>query len=41
MDDQDVCYCGHIRDEHIDGHRECDVTDCRCIAFEYDQEDTE
>lgn len=39
MDDQDVCECGHIRDEHYPpGDPEmangCSVEDCYCFHFE-------
>ncbi len=38
MSDDDVCYCGHIRDEHHDNDpemgNECAVVDCDCIYFE-------
>lgn len=31
--DADVCFCGHIRDEHNES-RECDTNGCECIAFD-------
>lgn len=39
MSDDDECECGHVRDEHNPGGRECNVGldekyVCPCIAFE-------
>lgn len=33
MGDQDVCACGHIRDEHGEA---CQGPDCPCILFDFD-----
>ena len=38
--DTDVCYCGHVRDEHKKGD-ECTVLGCDCDFFEQDPEATE
>jgi len=35
MSDTDICYCGHVRDEH-DRQRECQVEGCGCNHFEWD-----
>ncbi len=37
MDDTDLCYCGHVRDEHERGG-ECTVEECKCVHFEHDPE---
>ncbi len=37
MEDTDLCYCGHVRDEHERGSN-CTVECCACVHFEHDQE---
>ncbi|MFP5214005.1 MAG: hypothetical protein ACLGPL_11580 [Acidobacteriota bacterium] len=32
MSNVSICYCGHLDEEHRDGHRECEI--CGCICFE-------
>ncbi len=41
----DICYCGHVRDEHFNGDEpehpqstSCTVEGCDCIAFDGDPE---
>ena len=35
----DVCYCGHMQDEHEDTAMEpCGVEGCPCTAFDPDEE---
>lgn len=43
MNDHDVCFCGHIWDEHggdpeYPGSTACTVKDCPCITFDHDTE---
>lgn len=37
-DDDDLCVCGHDRDEHEDGEKHCWVRGCPCGGFEWDEE---
>lgn len=37
MGDTDICYCGHVRDEHEEG-KDCTVEGCDCIHFEHNPE---
>ena len=39
-DDLDVCYCGHIRDEHDpDGCIVCPRDEYPCVMFDHDDPD--
>jgi hypothetical protein len=43
FDDQAVCYCGHVADEHRAtrfGPGSCAVDDCACVSYECDPEAT-
>jgi len=36
-DPNDVCLCGHVRDEHMFSRAECQVGEgCVCVHFEFD-----
>jgi hypothetical protein len=35
MPDETTCFCGHEEDEH-DESGTCQVSDCRCFAYEAD-----
>lgn len=35
--ESDVCYCGHVRDEHEDGRHECTSSGCDCELFDHDE----
>lgn len=39
--DEPICECGHVRDEHVEGCRECEVEGCKCLMFDkaIDKED--
>lgn len=43
MSDTDVCYCGHVEDEHgrneVGHPAQCEVKDCECFYFERDDEE--
>lgn len=44
MSDGDICTCGHIRDEHgggeeYPGSSACNVDECDCVCFEYNDEE--
>lgn len=35
MDDEShVCECGHTNTEHVEGVRECEVKDCKCLMYD-------
>lgn len=36
LDDTDICYCGHVRDEHDHARGECTVEGCHCAHFDHD-----
>jgi hypothetical protein len=43
--DRDLCECGHVRDEHLEGRAECKAQDrddpapCPCACFDLMPED--
>lgn len=46
MDDDAICTCGHVGDEHghdkkHPGSTACNVDGCKCIAFELDPDGKE
>lgn len=37
FDADDTCVCGHVADEHEDGHRDCCVEGCLCVMVETEE----
>ena len=43
MNGDEVCFCGHVAEEHrLAKHslHECEIKDCECICFDLDEEET-
>lgn len=41
MADEDLCECGHLRDEHVEQRHECQADDCKCPCFDLAEEEPE